>query len=92
MRSTLWSLITFDEASRERSTRVPILTPFTRRNRDNMIAWLAARCDFPDYGKMLFYELPKEKLIYGPNQISAMIDQSTTFLNNSRCGTKKDQM
>ena len=44
-----------------------------------MIAWLAARCDFPDYGKMLFYELPKDKLIFGPNQISAMIDQSTTI-------------
>ena len=56
-----------------------ILTPFTPQNRDNMIAWLAARCDFPDYGRMLFYELPKEKLIYGPNQISAMIDQSTTI-------------
>ena len=56
-----------------------IMTPFTPQNRDNMIAWLAARCDFPDYGKMLFYELPKEKLIYGPNQISAMIDQSTTI-------------
>jgi uncharacterized membrane protein (UPF0182 family) len=54
-----------------------IMTPFTPQNRDNMIAWLAARCDFPDYGRMLFYELPKEKLIYGPNQISAMIDQST---------------
>jgi uncharacterized membrane protein (UPF0182 family) len=54
-----------------------IMTPFTPQNRDNMIAWLAARCDFPDYGKMLFYELPKEKLTYGPNQISAMIDQST---------------
>ncbi len=56
-----------------------IMTPFTPQNRDNMIAWLAARCDFPDYGKMLFYELPKEKLIYGPNQISAMINQSTTI-------------
>ena len=56
-----------------------IMTPFTPQKRDNMIAWLAARCDFPDYGKMLFYELPKEKLIYGPNQISAMIDQSTTI-------------
>lgn len=56
-----------------------IMTPFTPEKRDNMIAWLAARCDFPDYGKMLFYELPKEKLIYGPNQISAMIDQSTTI-------------
>ncbi|MGB7494566.1 MAG: UPF0182 family protein, partial [Candidatus Acidiferrum sp.] len=56
-----------------------IMTPFTPQKRDNMIAWLAARCDFPQYGKMLFYELPKEKLIYGPNQISAMIDQNTTI-------------
>jgi uncharacterized membrane protein (UPF0182 family) len=56
-----------------------IMTPFTPQKRDNMIAWLAARCDFPDYGKMLFYELPKDKLIFGPNQISAMIDQSTTI-------------
>ena len=55
------------------------MSPFTPQNRDNMIAWLAARCDFPDYGKMLFYELPKEKLIYGPNQIAAMIDQNTTI-------------
>ncbi len=54
-----------------------MMTPFTPQKRDNMIAWLAARCDFPDYGKMLFYELPKDKLIFGPNQISAMIDQST---------------
>ena len=56
-----------------------IMTPFTPQKSDNMIAWLAARCDFPDYGKMLFYELPKDKLIFGPNQISAMIDQSTTI-------------
>jgi hypothetical protein len=54
-----------------------LMTPFTPQNRDNMIAWVAARCDFPDYGKMIFYELPKEKLIYGPNQIEAMIDQNT---------------
>ena len=54
-----------------------LMTPFTPQNRDNMIAWVAARCDFPEYGKMIFYELPKEKLIYGPNQIEAMIDQNT---------------
>jgi hypothetical protein len=56
-----------------------MMSPFTPQNRDNMIAWMAARCDFPDYGKMLFYELPKEKLIFGPNQIGAMIDQNTTI-------------
>ncbi|MGH9588632.1 MAG: UPF0182 family protein, partial [Acidobacteriaceae bacterium] len=63
------------------STRLEylLMTPFTPQNRDNMIAWVAARCDFPEYGKMIFYELPKDKLIYGPNQIEAMIDQNTTI-------------
>ena len=56
-----------------------LMSPFTPQNRDNMIAWLAARCDFPDYGTMVFYELPKEKLVYGPNQVAAMIDQNTTI-------------
>jgi uncharacterized membrane protein (UPF0182 family) len=56
-----------------------LMSPFTPQNRDNMISWLAARSDFPDYGKMLFYELPKDKLTYGPNQVGAMIDQSTTI-------------
>ncbi|MGA2596960.1 MAG: UPF0182 family protein [Bryobacteraceae bacterium] len=56
-----------------------LMSPFTPQNRDNMISWLAARSDFPDYGKMLFYQLPKDKLTYGPNQVGAMIDQSTTI-------------
>jgi len=56
-----------------------LMTPFTPQNRDNMISWLAARCDFPDYGKKLFYQLPKEKLVYGPSQIEAMINQNTTI-------------
>jgi hypothetical protein len=56
-----------------------LMTPFTPQKRNNMISWLAARCDFPEYGKMLFYELPKEKLIYGPMQIEAMIDQNTAI-------------
>ena len=56
-----------------------LMAPFTPHNRDNMISWMAARCDFPDYGKMLFYQLPKERLIYGPSQIEAMINQNTTI-------------
>ena len=56
-----------------------LMTPFTPQKRDNMISWMAARSDFPDYGKMLFYQLPKEKLTYGPMQIEAMIDQNTTI-------------
>ena len=68
-----------DEAPRQHQLEYLLMTPFTPQNRDNMISWVAARCDFPEYGKMIFYELPKEKLIYGPNQIEAMIDQNTTI-------------
>jgi uncharacterized membrane protein (UPF0182 family) len=56
-----------------------LMTPFTPQNRNNMISWMAARCDFPGYGAKLFYELPKEKLVYGPDQIEAMIDQNPTI-------------
>ncbi len=56
-----------------------LMTPFTPQKRNNMISWLAARSDFPEYGKRLFYELPKDKLIYGPMQIEAMIDQNTAI-------------
>jgi len=54
-----------------------LMTPFTPQGRDNMVAWMAAKCDFPDYGKILLYQLPKERLILGPMQIEAMIDQNT---------------
>ena len=38
-------------------------------------AWIAARCDDPNYGKVLVFTFPKEKLIYGPQQIESRIDQ-----------------
>jgi uncharacterized membrane protein (UPF0182 family) len=44
-----------------------------------MIAWMAANCDFPDYGKLVIYRLSKDRLIYGPMQIEAMIDQEPTI-------------
>jgi uncharacterized protein len=54
-----------------------IMIPMVPSRRDNMIAWLAARCDAPDYGKLIAYEFPKEKLVYGPFQIEARIHQNT---------------
>jgi hypothetical protein len=54
-----------------------LMVPMAPSRRDNMIAWLAARCDAPDYGKLIVYEFPKEKLVYGPFQIEARINQST---------------
>jgi uncharacterized membrane protein (UPF0182 family) len=52
-----------------------LMTPLTPNNRDNMIAWMAARSDFPGYGELLVYKLPKERLIMGPLQVEATIDQ-----------------
>ena len=54
-----------------------IMIPMVPSRRDNMIAWLAARCDQPGYGKLIVYEFPKEKLVYGPFQIEARIHQNT---------------
>jgi hypothetical protein len=54
-----------------------LMTPLTPARRDNMIAWIAARSDFPGYGELIVYKLPKERLIVGPMQIEAMIDQDT---------------
>jgi uncharacterized membrane protein (UPF0182 family) len=54
-----------------------VMIPMAPSRRDNMIAWLAARCDPPGYGKLIVYEFPKEKLVYGPFQIEARINQNT---------------
>ena len=52
-----------------------LLLPFTPNNRDNMRAWLAARSDPPHYGKLIALDFPKAKLVYGPKQIDARIEQ-----------------
>lgn len=52
-----------------------LMVPFTPSKKDNMIAWMAARCDEPNYGKVLVFTFPKQKLIYGPQQIESRIDQ-----------------
>jgi uncharacterized protein len=56
-----------------------LMLPMVPRNRDNMIAWLAARCDGSNYGTVIEFAFSKEKLIYGPAQIEARIDQDTTI-------------
>ncbi len=52
-----------------------LMIPLTPSNKDNMVAWMCARCDAPNYGKLIVYSLPKDKLIYGPMQIEARINQ-----------------
>jgi len=59
----------------EKKEEFILMIPFTPARKDNMIAWLAARCDASNYGKLVVYNFPKEKLIYGPSQIEARINQ-----------------
>src|SRR5438132_13844858 len=56
-----------------------LLIPFTPAKRDNMAAWLAARSDVPHYGKLIVYLFPKQKLVYGPRQVDARIDQASAI-------------
>jgi uncharacterized membrane protein (UPF0182 family) len=60
---------------KEKREEFILLVPFNPARRDNMIAWMAARSDGENYGKVLVYNFPKQRLIYGPRQIEARIDQ-----------------
>jgi uncharacterized membrane protein (UPF0182 family) len=52
------------------------ILPFTPSNRNNMIGWIAGRCDGDAYGSLLAYNFPKSRLVDGPLQIEARIDQN----------------
>jgi uncharacterized protein len=58
-------------------TEFMLILPFTPTNKDNMIAWMAARSDNAE--ELLLYEFPKKKVIYGPRQIEARIDQNPSI-------------
>jgi uncharacterized membrane protein (UPF0182 family) len=52
------------------------ILPFTPANRNNLIGWIAGRSDEPHYGKAVVYDFPKTRLVDGPLQIEARIDQN----------------
>jgi uncharacterized membrane protein (UPF0182 family) len=52
-----------------------LMLPLTPSGKNNMVAWMCARCDGDSYGQLVIYMLSKEKLIYGPMQIEARINQ-----------------
>jgi uncharacterized membrane protein (UPF0182 family) len=60
----------------EQSAEFIEMLPFTPANRNNLIGWIAGRSDDPHYGKALVYNFPKTKLVDGPLQIEARIDQN----------------
>src|SRR6202030_1160554 len=60
----------------EQSPEFIAILPFTPANRNNLIGWIAGRSDGQHYGQAVVYDFPKTKLIDGPLQIEARIDQN----------------
>ena len=61
----------------EKNPEFIFMTPFTPRGKDNLAAWMVARMDGENYGKLSVYRFPKQSLVYGPQQIDNRINQDT---------------
>jgi hypothetical protein len=59
----------------ERQTEFIQMLPFTPRAKDNLAAWMVARSDADKYGRLLVFQFPKQKIVYGPRQIVGRINQ-----------------
>lgn len=84
----LWEIPTHSEKSMEpyylimklpgeKNEEYVLLIPYTPAKRDNLAAWFAARCDAPNYGRLIVYTFPRDRLVFGPRQIDARIDQDS---------------
>ncbi len=60
----------------ESAVEFAAILPFTPANRNNLIGWIAGRSDSANYGNAIVYDFPKTKLVDGPMQIEARIDQN----------------
>jgi uncharacterized membrane protein (UPF0182 family) len=63
----------------EKKAEFVMMQPYSPRAKQNLVSWLVARCDQPNYGKLILYTLPKDKNIYGPAQIDSRINQDQTI-------------
>lgn len=59
----------------EKKEEFILMLPFTPRAKDNLAAWMVARNDGDNYGKLVVYQFPKQRLVYGPRQIIGRINQ-----------------
>ncbi len=66
----------------EKNAEYILMLPMVPQGRDNMIAWLAARCDGADYGHLFEFAFSKDRLFYGPYQIQARINQNPDISKN----------
>ncbi|MEW6108877.1 MAG: UPF0182 family protein [Nitrospirota bacterium] len=61
----------------EKKEEFILMLPFNPKKKDNLSAWMAARSDGEYYGRLIVYRFPKDRLVYGPKQIVARINQDT---------------
>lgn len=70
--SPYYTIMRLPQESREEFI---LMLPFTPGRKDNLSAWMVARSDGEHYGKLVVYRFPKQKLVYGPRQIVARVNQ-----------------
>lgn len=56
-----------------------LMIPYTPNGKENMVAWLGARMDKENYGKLIVYKFPKQKMTYGPTQFKARFNQEPSI-------------
>ena len=61
----------------EKNAEFVSMIPYTPKNKKNMTSILVARNDGDNYGQLILYQFPKSKVVYGPMQVEALIDQNT---------------
>jgi hypothetical protein len=71
------SYYTIMKLPEEKKEEFILMLPFNPKKKDNLSAWMVARSDDPYYGRLMVYRFPKDRLVYGPKQISARINQDT---------------
>jgi len=59
----------------EKKEEYILMLPFTPKNKDNLSAWMVARNDGKNYGQIIVYRFPKQKLVFGPKQVISRINQ-----------------
>ena len=63
----------------EQNPEFLLIMPFTPLGKNNLVSWLAARSDGSHYGEYVSYVLPKDKVIFGPQQVANRINANTTI-------------
>ena len=63
----------------EQTPEFLLIMPFTPHGKNNLVSWMAARNDGAHYGEYVSYDLPKDKVIFGPQQVANRINENTTI-------------